>query len=219
MNYSSKYDRKEVQQIEFGTVCDNQRHRTVLTQKMKPRCRWVGTDPIYVKYHDTEWGVPLHDDRTLFEFLILEGAQAGLSWITILKKRQNYRKAFDYFDPSLIDRYDVTKIEALLLNRGIVRNRLKIEAAVQNAGAFLKVQKEFVSFDAYIWKFVNHGPIKNAWNVQEEIPSKTKESIAMSNDLRERGFKFIGPTICYAFMQAVGMVNDHTVDCFRYHEI
>jgi DNA-3-methyladenine glycosylase I len=186
---------------------------------MKPRCRWVGTDPIYVKYHDTEWGVPLHDDRKLFEFLILEGAQAGLSWITILKKRQNYRKAFDNFDPSLIERYDANMIEALLLNRGIVRNRLKIEAAVQNAGAFLKVQKEFASFDAYIWKFVNSKPIKNAWRTQEEIPSKTKASIAMSNDLKERGFKFIGPTICYAFMQAVGMVNDHTVDCFRYHEI
>ncbi|MFC1812022.1 DNA-3-methyladenine glycosylase I [Thermodesulfobacteriota bacterium] len=186
---------------------------------MKPRCRWAGTDSIYVKYHDTEWGVPLHNDRKLFEFLILEGAQAGLSWITILKKRQNYRKAFDNFDPSLIVRYDVTKIETLLLNRGIVRNRLKIEAAVQNAGAFLKIQKEFASFDAYIWKFVNSKPIKNAWQTQEEIPSKTKESIAMSNDLRERGFKFIGPTICYAFMQAVGMVNDHTVDCFRYHEV
>ena len=185
---------------------------------MKPRCRWAGTDPIYVKYHDTEWGVPLHDDRKLFEFLILEGAQAGLSWITILKKRQNYRKAFNNFDASRMVRYGVHKIEELLSNPGIVRNRLKIEAAVQNAGAFLRVQKEFDSFDAYIWKFVNNQPIKNAWQTQEEIPSTTKASTAMSNDLRERGFKFIGPTICYAFMQAVGMVNDHTVDCFRYHE-
>jgi len=186
---------------------------------MKSRCDWVGTDPIYVKYHDIEWGVPLHDDRQLFEFLILEGAQAGLSWITIIKKRRNYRRAFNNFDPTIIARYDISKIDALLSNSGIVRNRRKIEAAVQNAGVFLKVQKEFGNFDAYVWKFVNGKPIKNAWRSEKDIPSKTEASIAMSKDLKARGFKFVGPTICYAFMQAVGMVNDHTVNCFRYHEI
>jgi DNA-3-methyladenine glycosylase I len=187
---------------------------------MRQRCKWAaGTDPLYVRYHDTEWGTPLHDDRKLFELLILEGAQAGLSWIIILKKRQNYRKAFDGFDPNKIARYDSNKIEELLSNKGIIRNKLKIKSAVQNARAFLSVQKEFGSFDAYIWDFVCAKPIKNAWKTPEEIPSKTKESIAMSNDLKKKGFNFVGPKICYAFMQAVGMVNDHTIDCFRYHEI
>ncbi len=186
---------------------------------MKSRCIWTGTDPVYIKYHDTEWGVPLHDDKKLFEFLILEGAQAGLSWITVLKKRGNYRKAFDNFNIEKIAKYNSDKIRELLADKGIIRNRLKIEAAVQNAGAFLAVQKEFGSFDAYIWDLAGGKPVKNAWKTVDEIPSKTKESIAMSSDLKKRGFKFVGPTICYAFMQAVGMVNDHTVDCFRYNEI
>ena len=186
---------------------------------MKHRCQWAGTDPLYIHYHDTEWGVPLHNDRKLFEFLILDGAQAGLSWITILKKRQNYRKAFHHFDPQKIAKYDSAKIEELLSNKGIVRNKLKIESAIQNANAFLRVQKTFGSFDAYIWRFVNGKTIKHAWIHQHEIPTKTEESIAMSKDLKQRGFKFVGPTICYAFMQAAGMVNDHTIDCFRYHEV
>ncbi len=186
---------------------------------MKKRCRWAGADPLYIKYHDTEWGVPLHDDRKLFEFLILEGVQAGLSWITILKKRKNYQKAFNCFDYNKIVKYESGKIRELLLNKGIVRNKLKIEAAIQNAKAFLSVQKEFGSFDTYIWRFVDGKPLKNAWKTQEEIPSKTDASIDMSIALKKRGFKFVGPTICYAFMQAVGMVNDHIVDCFRYSEL
>ncbi len=187
--------------------------------RVKKRCKWAGTDPLYIEYHDNEWGIPLHDDQKLFELLILEGMQAGLSWITILKKRQSYRKAFNNFDAEQIASYDSNKIVQLLSNKGIIRNRLKIEAAVQNARAFLSVQKKFGSFDTYIWRFIDGKPIKNAWKTQEEIPSKTDESIDMSIDLKKRGFKFAGPTICYAFMQAVGMVNDHTVDCFRYHEI
>ena len=186
---------------------------------MKKRCTWAGTDPIYMKYHDTEWGVPLHDDRKLFEFLILEGAQAGLSWSTILKKRRNYLKAFDNFNPRIISRYDSRKISALLLNKGIIRNRLKIESAVQNARSFLKLQQDFGKFDAYIWQFVGGKTRKNRWETIAEIPAFTAESVAMSNDLKKRGFKFVGPTICYAFMQAVGLVNDHTVDCFRYAEV
>ena len=186
---------------------------------MKSRCSWSATDPFYIKYHDTEWGVPLHDDRRLFEFLILEGAQAGLSWITILKKRQNYRKAFDYFEPSKIAGYDTHKVNDLLSNEGIVRNKLKIHAAVQNAVSFLSVQKEFGSFDNYIWRFVGGQTIKNRWKTQTEIPAQTPESAAMSADLKNRGFKFVGPTICYAFMQAAGLVNDHVVDCFRYEEV
>jgi DNA-3-methyladenine glycosylase I len=183
------------------------------------RCSWADTDPIYMKYHDTEWGVPLHDDRKLFEFLILEGAQAGLSWITILKKRQNYLKAFDHFNPRRMSRYDSRKISALLLNKGIIRNRLKIEAAVQNARSFLKLQKDFGTFDAYIWQFVGGETRKNRWKTIAEIPAYTDESVAMSKDLKKRGFKFVGPTICYAFMQATGLVNDHTIDCFRYAEV
>ena len=186
---------------------------------MKKRCPWAGTDPIYITYHDTEWGVPLHDDRKLFEFLILDGAQAGLSWITILKKRQNYRQAFDNFNPRKIARYDTRKTSELLLNQGIIRNRLKIEAAVQNARSFLELQKEFGTFDTYIWQFVGSQTLKNRWETIAEIPAYTDESVAMSKDLKKRGFKFVGPTICYAFMQAAGMVNDHTLDCFRYNEV
>ncbi|MDO9566361.1 MAG: DNA-3-methyladenine glycosylase I [Candidatus Desulfaltia sp.] len=186
---------------------------------VKQRCKWAGTDLLYIEYHDNEWGVPLHDDRKLFELLILEGVQAGLSWITILKKRKNYQKAFSCFDYNKIAKYDSGKTRKLLLNKGIIRNKLKIEAVVQNARAFLSVQKEFGSFDIYIWQFIGGKPIKNAWKTHEEIPSKTDESTAMSIGLKKRGFKFTGPTICYAFMQAAGMVNDHVVDCFRYHEI
>ena len=186
---------------------------------MMNRCLWAGTDPIYVKYHDTEWGVPLHDDQELFEFLILEGAQAGLSWITILKKRQNYRDAFDDFNPAMVAGYDTPKIKQLLSNTGIIRNRLKIEAAIQNAKAFLDIQNEFGGFDAYIWGFVDGQTLKNRWRTAADVPAMTPESVAMSKDLKKRGFKFIGPTICYAFMQATGMVNDHTVDCFRYSEV
>lgn len=183
---------------------------------MKTRCAWVGDDPLYIAYHDDEWGIPVHDDQRLFEMLILEGAQAGLSWITILRKRENYRLAFDHFDVETVARYDAAKIEALLTNPGIVRNRRKIEATVQNANAFLAVQEAFGSFDAYIWQFVGGRPIQNAWISLSDIPAQTPESVTMSKDLRKRGFNFVGPTICYAFMQATGMVNDHVVDCFRY---
>ena len=183
------------------------------------RCAWAGSDPLYVAYHDQEWGVPVHDDRTLFEFLILEGAQAGLSWSTILRKRQNYRLAFDDFDPARVAQYDAQKVAELLANPGIVRNRLKIAAAIQNAQAFLKVQAEFGSFDAYIWQFVGGRPRLNAWKTLSELPAATAESHALSKDLLHRGFRFVGPTICYAHMQATGMVNDHTTDCFRYQEL
>ncbi len=180
------------------------------------RCAWVSDDPLYVAYHDREWGVPVHDDRTLFEFLILEGAQAGLSWITILKKRENYRRALDGFDVLKIARYDAAKIRALLADPGIVRNRLKIAATIQNAKSFLDVQKEFGSFDAYIWKFMGGKPILSDWQTNADAPAKTPQSDLMSKDLAKRGFKFVGSTICYAFMQAVGMVNDHSADCFRH---
>lgn len=183
------------------------------------RCDWVGADPLYVAYHDQEWGVPLHDDRRLFEMLILEGAQAGLSWITILRKRETYRQAFDNFEAAKIAGYDERKIETLLANPGIVRNRRKVEAAILNARACLAVQQELGSFDAYIWQFVGGRPRQNAWRTLAEIPAQTPASEAMSKDLLKRGFKFVGPTICYAFMQATGMVNDHTVDCFRYKEM
>ncbi len=186
---------------------------------MKKRCEWAGSDPLYVEYHDKEWGVPEHDDRKLFELLILEGAQAGLSWLTVLKKRNNYKKAFDNFDAQKIARYDRKKIKELLNNEGIIRNRLKVEATVQNAKAFLEVQKEFGSFDTYIWRFVSSKPIKNKWRKMQDIPPKTDLSDAMSKDLKKRGFKFVGSTICYAYMQAVGMVNDHVVSCFRYNEV
>ena len=185
---------------------------------MKQRCEWVGEDQLLIDYHDNEWGVPLHDDRSLFEFIILEGVQAGLSWLTILKKRNNYRLAFDGFDPDIVAHYDEKKIQELLQNRGIVRNSMKIRAAVTNARSFLKIQKESGSFDKYIWQFVGNKPIRNRWKRHNEIPSKSVESESMSRDLKQRGFKFVGPTICYAFMQAIGMVNDHTINCFRYME-
>ncbi|HRW48669.1 MAG: DNA-3-methyladenine glycosylase I [Caldilinea sp.] len=178
------------------------------------RCEWAGTDPLYVQYHDEEWGIPAHDDRHLFEMLCLEGAQAGLAWITILRKRENYRRAFDNFDAALIAAYGDEKIAALLDDPGIVRNRLKVNAFVRNARAFLAVQEEFGSFDAYIWQFVGGAPIVNAWRSLREIPAQTAEAQAMSKDLKRRGFTFVGPTICYAYMQACGMVNDHVVDCF-----
>ena len=177
------------------------------------RCRWAGTDPLYVKYHDEEWGVPLHDDRRLFEMLILEGAQAGLSWITILRKRTAYRRAFDRFDPKKVARYDRRKIASLMRDEGIVRNRLKIEAAVKNAKAFLAVREEFGTFDAYIWQFVGGQPIVNRRTLRAGAPPRTPESDAMSKDLLKRGFSFVGSTICYAYMQATGMVNDHLVEC------
>ncbi len=184
-------------------------------QTMIHRCQWAKTEPS-IAYHDAEWGVPVHDDRVLFEFLILEGSQAGLSWETILKKRENYRRLFDQFDARKIARYNDSKVRKLLADPGIVRNRLKIAATIQNAKAFLAVQQEFGSFDRYIWQFVGGVPLQNSRREMKEVPSRTLESDAMSKDLLKRGFKFVGSTICYAFMQAVGMVNDHTIDCFRY---
>jgi len=185
---------------------------------MKKRCAWAES-PAMCEYHDQEWGVPQHDDRVLFEFLILEGAQAGLSWSTILAKRAAYQRAFSHFDPRKVARYDAAKQKALMGDAGIVRNKLKIAATVKNAEAFLAVQKEFGSFDEYIWQFVNGKPIINAWKPKQRLPAETLESQKMSKDLLKRGFKFVGPTICYAFMQAVGMVNDHQVECFRYKEL
>lgn len=184
---------------------------------MRSRCEWAaGSTALELTYHDEEWGVPVHDDRTLFEYLILEGAQAGLSWSTVLKKQVHYRKVFDGFDCHKIASYDERKIEQLLSDPGIIRNRLKVESAVRNAGAFLKIQGEFGSFAAYIWEFVGGKPQINRWQHQSEVPSRTEVSDAISRDLKQRGFNFVGSTICYAYMQAVGLVNDHTVDCFRY---
>ncbi len=185
----------------------------------KTRCAWAAASELYQAYHDEEWGVPLHDERALFEFLLLEGAQAGLSWITILKKRDAYRAAFDNFDAARIARYDADKIELLLKNAGIVRNRLKLQAAVVNAQQFLAVQDEFGSFDAFIWRFVEGIPQQNHRRSLAEVPASTATSDAMSKELKRHGFKFVGTTICYAFMQATGMVNDHTQDCFRYKEL
>jgi DNA-3-methyladenine glycosylase I len=182
------------------------------------RCGWA-TNPLSIRYHDREWGVPEHRDRVLFEFLILEGAQAGLSWDTILRKRENYRAAFDRFDPAKIARYDPRKVRALLHDEGIVRNRLKVQSAIGNARAFLELKKEFGSFDRYIWQFVGSKPKVNALRLAQRIPATTRDSDAMSKDLKKRGFNFVGSTICYAFMQAVGMVNDHAVECFRYKQL
>lgn len=182
------------------------------------RCSWARND-LAIRYHDEEWGVPLHDDRRLFEFLILEGAQAGLSWDTILRKRENYRVAFDGFDPERVARYDRCKTQSLLRNEGIIRNRLKIASAVENARSFLRVQQEFGSFDGYVWQFVGGKPKVNSRRLGGKVPARTPESDAMSKDLKKRGFKFVGSTICYAFMQAVGMVNDHAVECFRYSQL
>ena len=184
------------------------------------RCGWSSLDvQLYRDYHDKEWGVPVHDDKTMFEFLVLEGAQAGLSWWTILRKRDNFRRAFDGFDPTKVARYDRRRVGRMLRDPGIIRNRLKISSAVQNAKAFLEVQKEFGSFDSYIWRFVDGRPKINRWRTLKEIPAVTPEAEAMSKDLVKRGFKFVGPTICYAHMQATGMVNDHLVECFRYKEL
>jgi DNA-3-methyladenine glycosylase I len=186
---------------------------------LKKRCKWVTDFEPYKRYHDDEWGVPAHDDRKLFELLLLEGAQAGLSWLTVLKKRENYRRAFDGFDAEKIAKYDSKRVERLMEDKGIIRDRLKIEAAIGNARAFLKVREEWGSFDAYLWQFTGGKPKQNSWRTLEEVPNKTAEADAMSKDLTRRGFRFVGPTICYAFMQAVGMVNDHTTDCFRYAEL
>ncbi len=183
------------------------------------RCGWVTDDPIYIKYHDEEWGVPVHDDKKLFEFIILEGAQAGLSWLTILKRRPGYRKAFANFNVKKVARFTPEKIEKLLLDPGIIRNRLKVNAAVTNARAFIKIQEEFGSFDKYSWQFVNGKPKINHYNSLDQVPATTRESDAFSKDLKQRGFKFVGSTIIYAHMQAVGMVNDHLVSCFRYKEV
>jgi DNA-3-methyladenine glycosylase I len=186
---------------------------------MKRRCTWCGDDPLYVSYHDTEWGVPVHDDRRLFEFLVLEGAQAGLSWLTILKKRENYRKAFENFEIAHVARYGQLDIDRLLLDSGIVRNRLKIESAIKNAQGVLAIQKEYGTFDAYLWDYVNGRPIQNSWASMADLPATSAASDQMSKDLKKRGFNFVGSTICYSLMQAVGMVNDHFVDCYRYKEI
>lgn len=184
------------------------------------RCAWVPlTDPLYIQYHDREWGVPLHDDRLFFEFITLDGAQAGLSWSTVLKKRENYRRLYDQFDPAKVAVYGPEKLKELLSDPGIIRNRLKVEASIRNARAFLEVQHEFGSFDRYIWQFVGGKTKVNGWENIKAIPAKTAESDAMSKDLIKRGFKFVGSTICYAFMQAAGLVNDHTTDCFRYREL
>lgn len=185
----------------------------------RSRCGWVTDSPLYIRYHDEEWGVPVHDDRKLFEFLTLESAQAGLSWYTILRKREHYREAFAGFDPEIVARYDEQKLAELMLNEGIVRNRRKLEAAIRNAGAFLKVQEEFGSFDAYIWRFVDGKPIKNQWKELKEVPASTPISDKLSKDLKQRGFSFVGSTICYAHMQATGMVQDHIISCFRHEEI
>lgn len=186
---------------------------------MKKRCGWCGSDPIYQAYHDYEWGVPVHDDRRLFEFLVLEGAQAGLSWLTILKKRENYRKAFHGFECQRIAGYTEADVIRLMADPGIVRNRLKIQSAILNARGVLGIQEEYGSLDAFLWRYIDGKPIQNEWRSLEEVPARTMQSDQMSRDLKKRRFNFVGSTICYAFMQAVGMVNDHTTDCFRYREI
>ena len=183
------------------------------------RCSWPGEDPLYQAYHDEEWGVPVYDDRALFEKLILDGFQAGLSWITILRKRKNFINAFDYFDPQVMAAYGPEKLESLMQEAGIIRNRLKIESSVTNAKAWLALQEEGTSFSDFLWQFVDGSPIHNVWKIKEEVPAETEESQAMSNALKKKGFRFCGPTISYAFMQAVGMVNDHTTDCFRYAQL
>jgi len=190
-----------------------------MTENSKTRCVWATNDPLYIVYHDREWGVPVHDDRKLFEMLILEGAQAGLSWITVLKKRENYRKAFDNFNATIIAAYKAQKVAQLMKNDGIIRNRLKIEGTVRNAKAFLAVQKEFGSFDKYIWQFVGGKQKVNRWKSLKEIAPTTRESDSMSKDLKQRGFTFVGSTICYAYIQACGMVNDHVTSCFRYKQL
>jgi DNA-3-methyladenine glycosylase I len=189
-----------------------------MTESNPVRCRWP-SNPLSIAYHDEEWGVPVHDDRKLFEFLILEGAQAGLSWDTVLKKRDRYRQQFAKFDPEKVARFDRRKVASLLADPGIIRNRLKIVSSISNARVFLEIQREFGSFDKYIWSFVNHRPVQNVWKTHDRLPAHTKESDSMSKDLKKRGFRFVGSTICYAFMQAVGMVNDHSVDCYRHSQL
>lgn len=223
LHYIIDQDSRRLVDFSFGNFKGRSCSQTIKTHYIykktimsKNRCSWAGEEPLYCKYHDEEWGVPLHDDQMLFEFLILEGAQAGLSWITILKKRENYRKAFDNFDPNIIVNYSEEKVAELLQNEGIIRNKLKVRAAIKNAKAFLEVQKEYSSFDKYIWSFTNGKTIVNKWKNLSEVPASTPESEAMSKALKKRGFTFVGPTICYAFMQATGMVNDHTTDCFKY---
>ncbi len=186
---------------------------------MITRCEWVSTDPFLIEYHDIEWGVPVHDDRILFEFLVLDAFQAGLSWSIILKKREGFRRAFKDFDPLKIARFNKSNVDRLLRDSGIIRNRLKIESTISNAKSFLDVRKEFGSFDEYIWQFVNHRTIQNRWRSMKDMPAKTEQSDSMSKDLKKRGFRFVGSTICYAFMQAAGMVNDHVVNCFRYKDL
>ena len=190
-----------------------------MEEHQKNRCHWPGNDPLMIRYHDEEWGVPVHDDRKLFEFMVLDAFQAGLSWAIVLKKRENFREAMDNFQPEIVAGYDENKIRELLLNEGIIRNKLKINATVTNAQRFLKVQKEFGSFDKYIWQFTGGKTIVNSWKTPEEVPVSSKESDSMSRDLKKRGFRFVGTTICYAFMQAAGMVNDHLTSCFRYKNI
>ena len=202
----------------FQTVCLDLLPLIPNSLPVTTRC-FGGADPLYCVYHDNEWGVPNHDDRHLFEMLILEGAQAGLSWSTVLNKRENYRKAFDRFNAEKVARYDAKKVRALLTNAGIIRNRLKIDSAIQNAKAFLKVKEEFNSFDAYIWQFIGGKPKHNRWRALKDVPARTPASDAMSKDLKKRGFNFVGSTICYAFMQAVGMVNDHPISCFRHSQL
>jgi DNA-3-methyladenine glycosylase I len=210
---------KEMLKAGYVSTKERKRRRSKSMKVSKIRCEWGTLDPLYLEYHDREWGVPVHDDRHLFEMLVLEGAQAGLSWLTVLRKREAFRKAFDNFDPPKVSRYSEKRVENLLHDSGIIRNRLKIEAAIKNARAFLQVKKEFGSFDRYIWQFVNQRPMQHRWTRLKDIPAKTPESDAMSKDLKKRGFSFVGSTICYAFMQAVGMVNDHVVTCFRYEEL
>ncbi len=189
------------------------------TDDDRVRCPWGASHPLYLPYHDEEWGVPLHDDQKIFEMLVLEGAQAGLSWLTILKRRPAYRRAFDGFDPQKVARFDSRQVERLLNDAGIIRNRMKIASAIRNAQAFLSVQEEFGTFDAYVWRFVDGRPKQNRWRSWSEVPARTRESDALSKDLKSRGFSFVGSTICYAHMQATGLVNDHQVDCFRYDEV
>jgi DNA-3-methyladenine glycosylase I len=191
----------------------------IMMQTMKQRCEWCGADPLYISYHDEDWGVPVHDDRKLFEMLILEGAQAGLSWLTVLRKRQNYRKAFHDFDPEIVATYSQIDLDRLLAEPGIIRNRLKIESAIKNARGVLAIIEELGSLDSFLWRYVDGKPQQNAWTSIAEIPAQTKKADMMSKDLKRRGFNFVGPTICYAFMQAVGMVNDHTVQCFRHEQV
>lgn len=205
------------------SLCRRSRYPTsagsVKVDNKSKRCSWAATDQLLMEYHDEEWGVPVHDDRKLFEFLLLDGAQAGLSWLTVLRKRENYRKAFDGFDPDRIAGYDSGDVKRLLANPGIIRNRMKIKSCIRNARGVLALQKEFGAFDRYVWSFVGGRPRKNRWRTLKQIPARTTESDAMSSDLRRREFSFVGSTICYAFMQAAGLVNDHVVQCFRYNQI